>query len=67
MLIRGKPEARAIGELGRSLLLSQVTLGDVDGDNRCVVSAGGRVSSGGTGPLSPPRADTQVLLRRLAQ
>jgi hypothetical protein len=42
------------------LLLSQVTLGDVNGDNRCDVSAGGRVSSGGTGPLSPPRADTPV-------
>ena len=34
------------------LLLSQVTLGDVNGDRQCDVSADGRVSSGGTGPLT---------------
>jgi hypothetical protein len=30
--------------------LSQVTLGDVNGDGRCDVSADGMISSGGTGP-----------------
>ena len=34
------------------LLLAEVTLADADGDGRCDVAAGGRVSSGGTGPLS---------------
>ena len=33
--------------------LSQLTLGDADGDGRCDVRAGGMISSGGTGPWRP--------------
>ena len=33
--------------------LSELTLGDVNGDNRCDVVSGGVVSSGGTGPWKP--------------
>jgi hypothetical protein len=50
MPLATKPLRRACALM---VVLSDLRLGDVDGDGRCDVAAGGLVSSGGTAPWRP--------------